>query len=80
MEMKLRTVETLGIELTVDERRTIKKVDEMLLGIQRVLEAKDSYIMALETGEVIDWDDIARARGVIGGIGDYTQWAVETHE
>lgn len=77
MEMKLRTVETLGIELTVDERRTIKKVDEMLLGIQRVLEAKDSYIMALETGEVIDWDDIARARGVIGGIGDYTQWALE---
>lgn len=77
MEMKLRTVETLGIELTVDERRTIKKVDEMLLGIQRVLEAKDSYIMALETGEIIDWDDIARARGVIGGIGDYTQWALE---
>ena len=77
MEMKLRTVETLGIELTVDERRTIKKVDEMLLGIQRVLEAKDSYIMALETGEIIDWDDVARARGVIGGIGDYSQWTFE---
>ena len=80
MEMKLRTVETLGIELTVDERRTIKKVDEILLDVQRILEKKQAYIMALETGEVIDWDDIARARGVIGGIGDYTQWAVETHE
>ena len=77
MEMTLRTIETLNIALTVEERMALKKADEVLLGLQRVLEAKDSYIMALETGEVIDWDDIARARGVIGGIGDYTQWALE---
>lgn len=77
MEMTLRTIETLNIALTVEERVALKKVDEMLLGIQRVLEAKDSYIMALETGEIIDWDDVARARGVIGGIGDYSQWTFE---
>ena len=77
MEMTLRTIETLNIALTVEERMALKKVDEMLLGIQRVLEAKDSYIMALETGEIIDWDDVARARGVVGGIADYSQWTFE---
>ena len=80
MEMKLRTVETLGIELTVEERMALKKADEVLLGIQRVLEAKDAYIMALETGEVIDYDDVARARGVMGGIADYSAWVFEEFE
>ena len=77
MEMTLRTIETLNIALTVEERMALKKADEVLLGVQRVLEAKDSYIMALETGEVIDWDDIARVRGVMGGITDYSQWTFE---
>ena len=55
MEMTLRTIETLNIALTTEERMALKKADEVLLGVQRVLEVKDSYIMALETGEVIDW-------------------------
>ena len=77
MEMTLRTIETLNITLTVEERMALKKADEVLFGLQRVLEAKDSYIMALETGEIIDWDDVARARGVVGGIADYSQWTFE---
>ena len=77
MKMTVRTIETLDIVLTVEERMALKKADEVLLGVQRVLEAKDSLVMALETGEIIDWDDIARARGVMGGIADYSQWAFE---
>ena len=77
MEMTLRTIETLNITLTVEERMALKKADEVLFGLQRVLEAKDSYIMALETGEIIDWDGIARARGVMSGIADYSQWTFE---
>lgn len=77
MEMTLRTVETLNLALTVEERMALKKADEVLFGLQRVLEAKDSYIMALETGEIIDWDGIARARGVMSGIADYSQWTFE---
>ena len=77
MEMTLRTIETLNITLTVEERMALKKADEVLFGLQRVLEAKDSYIMALETGEIIDWDGIARARGVMRGIADYSQWTFE---
>ena len=77
MEMTLRTIETLNITLTVEERMALKKADEVLFGLQRVLEAKDSYIMALETGEIIDWDGIARARGVMRGLADYSQWTFE---
>lgn len=77
MEMTLRTIETLNIALTVEERMALKKADEVLFGLQRVLEAKDSYIMALETGEIIDWDGVARARGVMSGIADYSQWTFE---
>ena len=77
MEMTLRTIETLNIALTIEERMALKKADEVLFGLQRVLEAKDSYIMALETGEIIDWDGIARARGVMSGIADYSQWTFE---
>ena len=77
MEMTLRTIETLNITLTVEERMALKKADEVLFGLQRILEAKDSYIMALETGEIVDWDGIARARGVMSGIADYSQWTFE---
>lgn len=77
MEMTLRTIETLNLALTVEERMALKKADEVLFGLQRILEAKDSYIMALETGEIIDWDGVARARGVMSGIADYSQWTFE---
>lgn len=77
MEMIVRTIETLDLGLTSEEKMALKKADDILFGIQGILEAKDSYILAFETGEVIDWEGIARARGVISGIADYSQWAFE---
>ena len=80
MEMSIKTVKTLNLALTIEERMALKKADEILLKIQKFLEVDEGYIMALETGEVIDYDDLARARGVMGGIADYSAWIFEEFE
>ena len=77
MEMIVRTIETLDLGLTSEEKMALKKADDILFGIKGILAAKDSYILAFETGEVIDLEGIARARGVISGIADYSQWTFE---
>lgn len=74
--MRLDTYETeiLTIHLTEAETTILKMSDEILCRVQKVLEEKDASIMALETGEVITYSGLGRARGIISGVAENIAW------
>ena len=68
MNMHIGTKEVLIFHLTKEEIETLEAADQILLKVQTLLEGLDKGIMALETGETIDYMGLARARGIMGGI------------
>ena len=74
MNMHIETKEVLTLHLTEEEIEILETVDKILLKIQALLEGLDKGIMALETGEIIDYMGLARARGVMGGIAENVAW------
>ena len=64
----------LTLHLTEEEIEILKTADEILLEVQTLLEELDKGIMALETGEIIDYRGLARARGIIDGITGNVAW------
>lgn len=77
MDMHIGTKEVLILHLTEEEIEILETADEILLKIQVLLEGLeglDKGIMALETGEIIDYMELSRARGIIGGIADNVAW------
>ena len=74
MNMHIETKEVLTLHLTEEEIEILETADKILLKIQALLEGLDKGIMALETGEVIDYMGLARARGVMGGIAENVAW------
>ena len=74
MNMHIETKEVLTLHLTEEEIEILETADKILLKIQALLEGLNKGIMALETGEVIDYMGLARARGVMGGIAENVAW------
>ena len=74
MNMHIETKEVLTLHLTEEEIEILETADKILLKIQALLEGLDKGIMALETGEIIDYMGLARARGVMGGIAENVAW------
>ena len=74
MNMHIETKEVLTLHLTEEEIEILETADKILLKVQDLLEGLDKGIMALETGEVIDYMGLARARGVMGGIAENVAW------
>ena len=74
MNMHIETKEVLTLHLTEEEIEILETADKILLKIQTLLEGLDKGIMALETGEIIDYMGLARARGVMGGIAENVAW------
>ena len=74
MIMNIETKEVLMLHLTEEEIEILETADKILLKVQALLEGLDKGIMALETGEVIDYMGLARARGVMGGIAENVAW------
>ena len=74
MNMCIETKEVLTLQLTEEEIEILEIADKILLKVQALLEGLDKGIMALETGEIIDYMGLARARGVMGGIAENVAW------
>lgn len=74
MNMHIETKEVLTLHLTEEEIEILETADKILLKVQALLEGLDKSIMALETGEVIDYMGLSRARGVMGGIAENIAW------
>lgn len=74
MNMYIGTKEVLTLHLTKEEIETLETADQILLKVQTLLEGLNKGIMALETGEIIDYIGIKRARGIIGGIAENVAW------
>lgn len=74
MNMHIGTKEVLTLHLTKEEIETLETADQILLKVQTLLEGLNKGIMALETGEIIDYIGIGRARGIIGGITENVAW------
>ena len=66
--------EVLALCLTEEEIEILKTADEILFKVQSLLEELDKGIMALETGEVIDYIGLSRARGIMDGIAKNVAW------
>ena len=77
MTMNIETKEVLMLHLTEEEVEILETADKILLKVQALLEGLDKGIMALETGEVIDYMELSRARGIIGGIAENVAWELE---
>lgn len=74
MTMNIETKEVLMLHLTEEEIEILETADIILLKVQALLEGLDKGIMALETGEIIDYMGLARARGIMGGIAENVAW------
>ena len=74
MNMCIETKEVLTLQLTEEEIEILEIADKILLKVQALLEGLDKGIMALETGEIIDYIGLARARGVMGVIAENVAW------
>ena len=74
MTMNIETKEVLMLHLTEEEIEILETADKILLKVQALLEGLDKGIMALETGEIIDYMGLARARGIMGGIAENVAW------
>lgn len=74
MNMNIETKEVLTLHLTEEEIEILETADKILLKVQALLEGLDKGIMALETGEIIDYMGLARARGIMDGIANNIAW------
>lgn len=74
MNMHIETKKVLTLHLTEEEIEILETADKILLKIQALLEGLDKGIMALETGEIIDYMGLARTRGIMGGIAENVAW------
>ena len=74
MNMYIETKEVLTLHLTEEEIEILETADKILLKVQALLEGLDKGIMALETGEVIDYIGLSRARGIMDGIAKNVAW------
>jgi hypothetical protein len=59
--------------LTIEERNTLEKANEILRELQSQLGDKMN-MMAVESGEIISTNEFARARGILGGLAEYRTW------
>ena len=74
MTMNIETKEVLMLHLTEEEIEILETADKILLKVQALLEGLNKGIMALETGEIIDYMGLARARGIMGGFAENVAW------
>ena len=66
---------TKTIILSEKEREILKRADDLLLKIYQ--ETENYYrLQSWETGELIDFKEIPRVRGIIGGLAECRDWEI----
>ena len=73
MTIYKKTIPMYEINLTPDEIDTLMRADDILTQFQDIA-SEDHDIMSLTTGEIIDYENLSVARGIIGGIADNNKW------
>ena len=60
----MKTMGTMVLELTKEEKRAFAIVDKILKTMQD--QGEEYRVMNLETGECVEFSEIARVRGILG--------------
>ena len=76
--MTLEKISTLAIVPNEEEREAIETVNFMLHALQSAGEGM--RLVSVETGEVVDIDELARVRGIISAFIQNRCWEVQMAE
>lgn len=76
MTTEIKRTTVLNVMLTEAEESILKLADSILLKVQMEITG-DTTLMNPQTGEIVTGYDIARARGVMGGIEECRQWEIQ---
>ena len=74
--MTIETKKVLGFFLDQTDTTRMARVEHLLEMLQHMV-SENNQIMALETGEIITYDDLCRVRGILTGLMDNLQWEVQ---
>lgn len=74
--MTIETKKVLGFFLDQADTARMARVEHLLEMLQHMV-SENNQIMALETGEIITYDDLCRVRGILTGLMDNLQWEVQ---
>ena len=63
----------VDINLTIKETEILAQADEILHRLQLDL-GRQLVMQSLETGEIIQSDELPRVRGILGALSEYRTW------
>ena len=74
--MEIKKEKIIRVALTLDEREEFQSVYDVLADIMLSC-GKRNKLISVETGEVIDMDEIPRVLGILSGFIDHSAWTLE---
>ena len=77
MNLTFEKIETMTLNFYEEELAALNIVEEVLYKLQIQLAIKGKEMVAIETGEVINSNEIARARGVLDGLMNNVAWGLK---
>ncbi len=69
----------IDIGLTCEETEILAQADEILFNLQNYF-GERLNLTSIDSGEVISINELARARGILGGLASYRGWIVSINE
>ncbi len=76
MKMTIETKTVLGFFPNSWDMTAMMRVDNIVETLQNRV-TDENQVMALETGEIITYDDLCRVRGILTGLMENLQWEVQ---
>lgn len=74
--MEIKKEKIIRVALTLAEREEFESVYDALADIMLSC-GKRNKLISVETGEVIDMDEIPRVLGILSGFMDHSAWTLE---
>ena len=74
--MEIKKEKIIRVALTLDEREDFESVYEALVDIMHTC-GKKNKLVSVETGEVIDMEEIPRVLGIISGFMEHMAWTLQ---
>lgn len=74
--MEIKKEKIIRVALTLAEREEFESVHDALADIMLSC-GKRNKLISVETGEVIDMDEIPRVLGILSGFMDHSAWTLE---
>ena len=78
MNLTYEKIETMSINLYEEEVAAFEIVENVLCKLQMQLSIRGKEMVSMETGEVINATDIAKARGILDGIANLVAWELKS--